>query len=38
MTDAFVIEIWEWVWDYFFLVFRNLWDSIPKTLGNMMLN
>ena len=38
MTDAFVIEIRERVKDYFFLVFRNLRDSIPKTLGNMMLN
>lgn len=38
MSDAFVIEIRERVKDYFFLVFRNLRDSIPKTIGNMMLN
>ena len=38
MSEAFVIEIRERVKDYFFLVFRNLRDSIPKTIGNMMLN
>ena len=38
MSEAFVIEIRERVKDYFFLVFRNLRDSIPKTIGQMMLN
>ena len=33
MTDAFVIEIRERVKDYFLLVYRNLRDSIPKTIG-----
>ena len=33
MSEAFVIEIRERVKDYFYLVFRNLRDSIPKTLG-----
>lgn len=38
MSDAFVKEIRERVKDYFYLVFRNLRDSIPKTIGQMMLN
>lgn len=38
MGDAFVKEIRERVKDYFFLVFRNLRDNIPKTIGQMMLN
>lgn len=38
MSDAFVREIRERVKDYFFLVFRNLRDSIPKAIGQMMLN
>lgn len=38
MSDAFVIEIRERVKDYFLLVDRNLKDSIPKTIGEMMLN
>lgn len=38
MSEAFVIEIRERVKDYFFLVFRNLRDSIPKTIGQMLLN
>ncbi len=38
MSEAFVIEIRDRVKDYFELVFRNLRDSIPKTLGQMLLN
>lgn len=38
MSEAFVKEIRERVKDYFYLVFRNLRDSIPKTIGQMMLN
>lgn len=38
MSEAFVVEIRERVKDYFYLVFRNLRDSIPKTIGQMMLN
>ena len=38
MSEAFVVEIRERVKDYFHLVFRNLRDSIPKTIGQMMLN
>jgi len=33
MADAFIVEIRERVRDYFFLVFSNLRDSIPKTIG-----
>ena len=33
MSEAFVVEIRERVRDYFHLVFRNLRDSIPKTIG-----
>ena len=38
MSEAFVKEIRERVKDYFYLVFRNLRDSIPKTIGQMILN
>jgi GTPase SAR1 family protein len=38
MSEAFVIEIRERVKDYFLLVDRNLKDSIPKTIGEMLLN
>ena len=38
MSEAFIVEIRERVNDYFFLVYRNLRDSIPKTIGQMMLN
>ena len=38
MSEAFVIEIRERVKRYFELVFRNLRDSIPKTIGELMLN
>ena len=38
MMEAFVVEIWARVVDYFFLVFRNLRDSIPKILGQMLIN
>lgn len=37
MSDAFVIEIRDRVKDYFGLVYRNLRDSIPKCIGNMLL-
>ena len=38
MSEAFVLEIRERVKDYFLLVDRNLKDSIPKTIGEMLLN
>lgn len=38
MSEAFVIEIRERVKDYFLLVDRTLKDSIPKTIGEMLLN
>ena len=38
MADAFVIEIRNRVKDYFLLVERNLRDSIPKAIGEMLLN
>lgn len=38
MNEAFIKEIRERVKDYFYLVFRNLRDSIPKTIGQMILN
>ena len=38
MSEAFVKEIRERVKDYFYLVFRNLRDAVPKTIGQMLLN
>jgi GTPase SAR1 family protein len=38
MGDAFVRETRERVKDYFYLVFRSLRDSIPKAIGQIMLN
>jgi hypothetical protein len=38
MSDAFVIEIRERVVSYFFLVYRNLRDTIPKIIGNVLIN
>ena len=38
MGDAFVREIRERVRDYFNLVFRNLRDAIPKTVGHLLLD
>jgi hypothetical protein len=38
MSDAFVIEIRERVVEYFFLVYRNLRDTIPKIIGNVLIN
>ena len=38
MTDAFVRETRERVKDYFYLVFRSLRDSIPKAIGQILLN
>jgi hypothetical protein len=38
MSDAFVQEIKERVVEYFFLVFRNLRDTVPKIIGNVLIN
>jgi hypothetical protein len=38
MSDAFVHEIKERVVEYFFLVFRNLRDTVPKIIGNVLIN
>ncbi len=38
MSEAFVIEIRERVVEYFFLVYRNLRDTIPKIIGNVLIN
>lgn len=38
MTEAFVIEIRNRVVDYFFLVFRNLRDTIPKIIGQVLIH
>ena len=38
MTDAFVIEVRARVVDYFLLVFRNLRDTVPKIIGQVLIN
>lgn len=38
MTEAFVKETRERIQGYFALVYRNLRDSIPKCIGNTLLN
>lgn len=38
MNDAFVIEIRERVKNYFLIVYRNLRDLIPKSIGHILIN
>lgn len=38
MSEAFVQEIRERVVEYFFLVYRTLRDTIPKIIGNVLIN
>lgn len=38
MLDAFVIEIRERVVEYFLLVYWNLRDTVPKIIGQMLIN
>jgi hypothetical protein len=38
MSDAFVQEIKERVVEFFFLVYRNLRDTIPKIIGSILIN
>lgn len=38
MSEAFVREIRFRVLEYFEIVYKNLRDSIPKAIGQMLLN
>ena len=38
MNEAFIVEIRQRVLDYFKLIYRNLRDSIPKCIGQMLIN
>lgn len=37
MSDAFVIEIRERVKNYFMIIYRNLRDTIPKSIGHILI-